>query len=478
MTTSLHPELPNSENHSPWRVTFADSAARLADAGVYSAADVTNKITALQLDTKETYFLASIGPTTWTIYGSAGVSLTNTAPVNVTKAAAVVGVATDAARADHKHDVTTAAPGATGVGTASGEGSATTLARSDHSHQSNTAPVDVTKAAAAIGTSGEPARADHKHDVTTAAPAAAGVGTTSGEGSATSLARSDHSHQSNTAPVNVTKAAAAIGTSTEPARADHKHDVTTAAPVSVASANAEGSSSSLARADHVHTIGTAVVTSANLRDSVGVSVIGRAANSTGVPADIAAGADRQYLRRTSGTLGFGLIANADLGGDYKIAPQHWLPVGSDWVVTAAASLSADPLAPRFLIRRFDDTAQEGVGCLVYIPPGATSIVFSFMGKAITAPPASRNVGWAMGYTRLQANAAIAAWSTHNFPADFTLSNLNTHPQALTRTFTFASMATPLVADNWYLIEFYRKAVLGGTNLVGDLGMFGARVEFT
>ena len=185
-----------------------------------------------------------------------GAGLTASAPANVTKAAAAVGVATSAARADHKHDITTAAPGATGLGTTSGEGSATTVARSDHTHQSNTAPVAVTKAAAAIGTSGEPARADHKHDVSTAAPAATGVATSSGEGSATTLARSDHTHQANTAPVNVTKAAAAIGTSGQPARADHKHDVTTAAAVELTdSTNAEGNATSLARSNHTHAHG-------------------------------------------------------------------------------------------------------------------------------------------------------------------------------------------------------------------------------
>jgi hypothetical protein len=180
----------------------------------------------------------------------------NTAPADTTKAAAAIGTSGEPARADHKHDVTTAAPAAAGVGTASGEGSATTLARSDHSHQSNTAPADTTKAAAAIGTSTEPARADHKHDVTTAAPAAAGVGTASGEGSATTLARSDHSHQSNTAPADVTKAAAAIGTSTEPARADHKHDASTATAGAATPGDsaAEGSATSLARSDHQHSL--------------------------------------------------------------------------------------------------------------------------------------------------------------------------------------------------------------------------------
>lgn len=126
--------------------------------------------------------------------GATNTPLSSTAPVNVTKSTASAGVATEASRQDHKHDVTTAAPGATGVATTSGEGSATSLARSDHTHQSNTAPANVTKAAAAIGTSGEPARADHKHDVSTAAAGAATPGDTVAEGTATSLARSDHRH--------------------------------------------------------------------------------------------------------------------------------------------------------------------------------------------------------------------------------------------------------------------------------------------
>jgi hypothetical protein len=64
---------------------------------------------------------------------AAAAALTASAPADVTKAAAAVGVATTAARADHKHDVTTAAPTG-GLGAALAEGSATTLARSDHTH--------------------------------------------------------------------------------------------------------------------------------------------------------------------------------------------------------------------------------------------------------------------------------------------------------------------------------------------------------
>lgn len=57
----------------------------------------------------------------------------------------------------------------------------------------------------------------------------------------------------------------------------------------------------------VATIQTNVVSNSKLRQSVGLSVIGRSANSTGNVADITAGTDKHVLRRSGTTLGFGLI---------------------------------------------------------------------------------------------------------------------------------------------------------------------------
>lgn len=51
-----------------------------------------------------------------------------------------------------------------------------------------------------------------------------------------------------------------------------------------------------------------VVGDAQLRDSAALSVIGRAANSAGDPADIAAGTDGHVLRRSGTALGFGTLA--------------------------------------------------------------------------------------------------------------------------------------------------------------------------
>lgn len=54
------------------------------------------------------------------------------------------------------------------------------------------------------------------------------------------------------------------------------------------------------------------VTDAKIRQSAGLSVIGRSANSTGNVADITAGTDGHVLRRSGTTLGFGQVATAGI----------------------------------------------------------------------------------------------------------------------------------------------------------------------
>jgi Collagen triple helix repeat (20 copies) len=57
------------------------------------------------------------------------------------------------------------------------------------------------------------------------------------------------------------------------------------------------------------------ITNVALRNSVGTSVIGRSASTTGDPADVQATADGQVLRRAGTTLGFGTIGTASLATD-------------------------------------------------------------------------------------------------------------------------------------------------------------------
>ena len=54
------------------------------------------------------------------------------------------------------------------------------------------------------------------------------------------------------------------------------------------------------------------ITDAKLRDGLGTSVIGRSAGTSGDPADIRATADGQFLKRSGGVLGFGVIGAGEL----------------------------------------------------------------------------------------------------------------------------------------------------------------------
>lgn len=59
-------------------------------------------------------------------------------------------------------------------------------------------------------------------------------------------------------------------------------------------------------------VATGGITNAMIRDSAALSLLGRAGATPGSVADIVAAADGQYMRRASGSLAFGAIADADL----------------------------------------------------------------------------------------------------------------------------------------------------------------------
>lgn len=84
-----------------------------------------------------------------------------------------------------------------------------------------------------------------------------------------------------------------------------------------------------------------VVTDAKLRDSAALSVVGRSANSTGDPADIAAGTDGFVLRRSGTTLGFGTLA-AGAFADGTIALGRLVNLSGPGYVGRASSGAGAP----------------------------------------------------------------------------------------------------------------------------------------
>jgi len=259
--------------------------------------------------------------------GATNTALTASAPENVTKATAGVGVATTAARADHKHDVTTGTPVA--IDGANAEGTSANLARADHVHNHG-AQTDGSFHAVAIpsGANGFLSGVDKaKLD-----------GIASG---ATNTALAS------TAPADTTKAAAFVGVGTTAARADHKHDIATAVPVAIAAANSEGVSSSIARADHVHAHGTqtdgtmhaaATGSVAGFMSTTDKSKLdGVASGATATPLTASAPLD---VTKTSAVAGFSsFAARADHKHDISTGPAVANPPGTSSVEGVASSMA-------------------------------------------------------------------------------------------------------------------------------------------
>ena len=210
------------------------------------------------------------------------------------------GTTANLARADHTHNIATAAPvtSLSSVTTnATGSGSTTTFAQSDHTHailtgtpvaitpdQANNAGISANLAKAdhihniptasaitiqpnlsnADGVQPTFARSDHVHNIVTASAVTLTATTTNtaGSSSTTTFAQSDHTHaiQTGIASQITPDQPSSAGTSASLARADHIHNIPTAAPASLQAdlPNADGVAATFARSDHVHNLATAV----------------------------------------------------------------------------------------------------------------------------------------------------------------------------------------------------------------------------
>ena len=139
---------------------------------------------------------------------------------------------------------------------------------------------------------------------------------------------------------------------------------------------------------------------------------------------------------------------------------------ADWAVSNPASRIRDPLNQALRTMAFDDTAEEGTGFYVELPPssaGLTNITFTYWVKRRTSASGSDAV--MRIYNRaINSNAPIGTWTTPtNFP---TTTGISTVYQKQSVTFALSSLS--LNPGILYQFELTRNPSNGSDNLSGDL----------
>lgn len=220
----------------------------------------------------------------------------------------------------------------------------------------------------------------------------------------------------------------------------------------------EAAAAIAAAIDEAGTVGTAdlvddAVTDAKLRESAALTVIGRSANSTGNPADIAAGSDGDVLRRSGTTLAFGTIAAAGLasGSVTSAKLEDSLLHFVDVTVTTGQILALFT-TPKVLV------TAPGAGFVTIVDSIYATLTYG------TATYSADAAGFSVRYTN-GAGANVGATLTEGFveSASSSLQSVRAAATALTPVANaaivlFADNANPTVGDSAIKVRTYYRVV--------------------
>jgi hypothetical protein len=135
---------------------------------------------------------------------------------------------------------------------------------------------------------------------------------------------------------NLTVSNTIVGTSRDSLKLSTPRTISMSGDVVWNSGNFDGS----ANVSSSSSIQNNVVTDQKIRQSVGLSVIGRSASTTGNVADISAGSDHQVLRRSGTSIGFGALNLSQPAAVSGILPIANGGTGSSSAAAARAALGA------------------------------------------------------------------------------------------------------------------------------------------
>ena len=206
-----------------------------------------------------------------------------------------------------------------------------------------------------------------------------------------------------------------------------------------------------------------------------------AANQFLFSADITLQANQSIALRYDGTSSR-WRAIAGLGGSSSTTPFRKVYAAYDllspytnWAVNIAAGLAADSTNAALMVRRFDDSTEEGVGWGLTIPTGMTNLTLYFKSRAQTTPGGSVNVVPQLYRRTIPDNSAVGAWSAATVLTSIAFTT-NQNFQYDSQTLTLAGLS--LTAGTYVQFELTRNGASGSDTLSGDWDLVELVVEFT
>lgn len=303
------------------------------------------------------------------------------------------GTASTYARSDHVHAREAFATPSLTLGTANASGSASTLIRSDATILAFDATSPSTQAigdAAVVGVATVAARRDHKHAMPAFATNTIALGTAAAAGSAATLIRSDATIAAFDATVPTTiavGAAAAAGSAAFAARRDHTHGMAAfgnvTAETSFGGSSSNGAASTIARSDHQHGTPThntaahsAVAISGLSAPTTDVSWGGFKITSLGTPTASTDAATKGYVDSVSSGLDVKGSVRAASTGNVTVTYSNTGGTSARGQITAApntldgVSLAAND---RILLKDQSTGAQNGIWVVTTLGSGANGV---------------------------------------------------------------------------------------------------------
>jgi hypothetical protein len=183
---------------------------------------------------------------------------------------------------------------------------------------------------------------------------------------------------------------------------------------------------------------------------------------------------RVVVAASGGAAGGGAPA-ASLPSYVFQADQLLTPNNADWAVNTFAPLSADTNNNALLNRAFDDTTEEGVGCVINVPSGVTNLIPKSKSRAETAPAGARTVGLKLYVRTIPDNGAVSSWSSGYVMSDIDIP-ANEYWQYDEETILLSALG--LSAGDTVQLQLTRVNPAAGTELVGDWNLLELGVEFS